>query len=290
MSRLIHLSLLLTLYCLISPLTKAQTNTLTTTASDRRSVNITIYNSNVGLVRETRMLQLPQGRTSLSFADVAAQIRPETVHLASLTATDSLNILEQNYQYDLLNPSKLLDKYVGREVTLVLRRFENSTEILTPVQAVLLSNNNGQVWRIGGQIVINPSNIVETRFPDLPRNLVATPTLVWDVENSAGTAQTVEASYLTAGMNWRSDYVLVVNADDTRGDLQGWVTLTNTSGVGFDDARLQLVAGNVNRVLEDEDVRGRREARPADVAASKSVQQFREQTFFEYHLYTLQRH
>jgi hypothetical protein len=281
--------LLLSLYCLIAPLTGAQTTTLTTTAKDRRSVNVTIYNSNVGLVRETRMLQLPQGRTALRFADVAAQIRPETVHLGSLTASDSLNILEQNYQYDLLNPSKLLDKYVGREVTLVLRRFENNTEILTPVQAVLLSNNNGQVWRIGGQIVINPSNIVETRFPDLPQNLVATPTLVWDVENHADVAQTVEASYLTAGMNWRSDYVLVVNADDTHGDLQGWVTLTNTSGVGFDDARLQLVAGNLNRVEETDELNGIRTRRAADVAAPKSTPQFQEQSFFEYHLYTLQR-
>jgi hypothetical protein len=267
----------------------AQTATLTTTARDRRSVNITIYNSNVGLVRETRMLRLPDGRANLLFADVAAQIRPETVHLTSLTAADSLNILEQNYQYDLLNPSKLLDKYVGREVTLVLRRYENSTEVLTPVQAVLLSNNNGQVWRIGGQIVINPSNIAEMRFPDLPQNLVATPTLVWDVENRAAVQQTVEASYLTAGMNWRADYVLVVNASDTLGDVQGWVTLTNTSGVGFDDARLQLVAGSLNRVVDDEGVSALRERRAADMAASKTAPQFQEQAFFEYHLYTLQR-
>jgi hypothetical protein len=287
MSHFMRLSFALLLFCLLAAATATAQTTLTTTATDRRSVNITIYNSNVGLVRETRMLQLPVGRTALRFADVAAQIRPETVHLSSLTAADSLNILEQNYQYDLLNPAKLMDKYVGREVTLVLRRYENSTEILTPVQAVLLSNNNGQVWRIGGQIVINPSNIVETRFPDLPQNLVATPTLVWDVENRASAAQTVEASYLTAGMNWQADYVLVTNASDTLGDLQGWVTLANTSGVGFDNARLQLVAGNLNRVAEDEQLRraGIRE----DMAASKSAPQFQEQAFFEYHLYTLQR-
>src|ERR1043165_9363776 len=131
MSRLIHsLSVLLLAFCVSATSAAAQT-TLTTTAKDRRSVNVTIYNSNVGLVRETRMLQLPTGRTALRFADVAAQIRPETVHLASLTNSDSLNILEQNYQYDLFNPAKLMDKYVGREVTLVLRRYENSTEILT---------------------------------------------------------------------------------------------------------------------------------------------------------------
>src|SRR5882762_6540882 len=181
----------------------------TTTARDRQSVNITVYNSNLGLVRETRRLTLSQGQVALRFADVTAQIRPETVHLASLTAPASLRILEQNYQYDLLNPAKLLDKFVGKEITLVLRHYQNNTETFEPVQATLLSNNGGQVWRINGQIVINPTNITEMRFPDLPKNLVATPTLVWDVENREGAAQTVEASYLTGRMNWRADYVLV---------------------------------------------------------------------------------
>src|SRR5438067_10660300 len=237
--------------CLVSLATAiAQTSDQTTTAADRQSVNITVYSSNLGLVRETRRLTLPAGRIALRFADVTAQIRPETVHLASITAPSSLRILEQNYQYDLLNPAKLLDKFVGRDLTLVLRRYQNNTKSFEPVQATLLSNNGGQVWRINGQIVINPTNIAEMRFPDLPKNLVATPTLVWDVENREVAAQTVEASYLTAGMNWRADYVLLVNADDTKGDLQGWVTLTNNSGATFEDARLQLVAGDVNRVSE----------------------------------------
>lgn len=265
----------------------AQTPALTTTDKDRRSVNVTVYNSNIALVRETRALNLPGGRASVRFADVAAQIRPETVHLVSLTARDDLRILEQNYQYDLLNPAKLLDKYVGREVTLVLRRYENSSEILTPVQGMLLSNNGGQVWRINNQIVINPSNIAEMRFPDLPQNLVATPTLVWDVENERTGAQTVEASYLTGGMNWQADYVLVVNADDSAGNIQGWVTLTNQSGVGFGNARLQLVAGNVNRVPTESDEAS---AVSGAVARAKSAERpFQEQSFFEYHLYTLGR-
>jgi len=137
---------------------------------------------------------------------------------------------------------------VGRELTLVMRQYQNNSEVFTPVQATLLANNGGQVWRINNQIIINPTNIVETRFPDLPSNLVATPTLVWDLENEKDGAQTVEASYLATGMNWQTDYVLVVNNNDTRSDLQGWVTVTNTSGVGFENARLQLVAGNLNRV------------------------------------------
>src|SRR5205814_5257369 len=130
------------------------------------------------------------------------------------------------------------------------RHYQDNTESFEPVQATLLSNNGGQVWRINGQIVINPSNISEIRFPDIPKNLVATPTLVWDVENGATGAQTIEASYLTGGMNWRADYVLLVNADDTKGDLQGWVTLSNASGASFEGARLQLVAGDVNRVSD----------------------------------------
>jgi hypothetical protein len=265
----------------------AQTSEQTTTATDRQSVNITVYNSNLGLVRETRRLTLPSGRIALRFADVTAQIRPETVHLASLTAPASLRILEQNYQYDLLNPAKLLDKFVGREITLVLRRYANNTESFEPVQATLLSNNGGQVWRINGQIVINPTNIAEMRFPDLPKNLVATPTLVWDVENRETAAQNIEASYLTAGMNWRSDYVLVVNADDTKGDLQGWVTLTNNSGATFEDARLQLVAGDVNRVADQD----RNYALAGAMARKEAMDeaQFQEQGFFEYHMYTLQR-
>src|SRR5437762_7747853 len=256
----------------------AQTSEQTTTARDRQSVNITVYNSNLGLVRETRRLTLPNGQIALRFADVTAQIRPETVHLASLTAPASLRILEQNYQYDLLNPAKLLDKFVGKEITLVLRHYQNNTESFEPVQATLLANNGGQVWRINGQIVINPTNISEMRFPDLPRNLVATPTLVLDLENHQSGQQTVEASYLTNGMNWRADYVLVVNAEDTKGDLQGWVTLTNASGASFDDARLQLVAGDVNRVSEE---RNMAMAGAMAKRAMDSESQFQEQGFFE---------
>lgn len=286
MSRLIKFLSAIALCFASTATVVAQTSEQTTTARDRQSVNITVYNSNLGLVRETRRLTLPNGRIALRFSDVTSQIRPETVHLASLTAPSSLRILEQNYQYDLLNPAKLLDKFVGKEITLVLRHYQNNTESFEPVHATLLANNGGQVWRINGQIVINPSNIAEMRFPDLPKNLVATPTLVWDVENRETGTQTIEASYLTSGMNWRADYVLIVNADDTKGDLQGWVTLTNASGATFEDARLQLVAGDVNRVSDQ------RNNAVAGFMARKSVSeesQFQEQGFFEYHLYTLQR-
>ncbi|HEY6046517.1 MAG TPA: DUF4139 domain-containing protein [Pyrinomonadaceae bacterium] len=286
MSRFIKSLLALAIVVTGTTASSAQTSEQTTTARDRQSVNITVYNSNLGLVRETRRLNLPLGRIALRFADVTAQIKPETVHLASLLSPTALRILEQNYQYDLLNPGKLMDKFVGKEITLVMRRYQNNSEIFEPVQATLLSNNAGQVWRINGQIVINPTNIVEMRFPDVPKNLVASPTLVWDIENREAGTQTLEASYLTNGMNWRADYVLIVNADDTKGDLQGWVTLMNSSGATFEDARLQLVAGDVNRVSEE------RNYALAGAMAKREVadeSQFQEQGFFEYHMYTLQR-
>jgi hypothetical protein len=286
MTRINKFLFAIVLGCATATAVVAQNLEQITTARDRQSVNITIYNSNLGLVRETRRLMLSPGRISLRFADVTAQIRPETVHLASLTAPASLRILEQNYQYDLLNPAKLLDKFVGREITLVLRRYQNNTETFEPVQATLLSNNGGQVWRINGQIVINPANITEMRFPDLPKNLVATPTLVWDLENRDSGSQNIEASYLTSGMSWKADYVLLVNSDDTRGDLQGWVTLTNSSGATFEDARLQLVAGDVNRVSNERDYALAGAMKRNEVS---SESQFQEQGFFEYHMYTMQR-
>jgi len=256
------------------------------TLEDQQSVAVTIYNSNLGLVKDTRNLKLPKGNSQLRFMDVAQQINPATVHIKSLTS--SLEVLEQNYQYDLLNPAKLLDKYVGKELTLVLRKLENQTERFTPTKATLLSNNNGQVWQMGEQIVINPTNVVEMRFEKLPADLIAKPTLVWLLKNGGVEAQTVEASYLTNGINWKADYVAVINKDDTKADLNGWVSIDNQSGTAYREADLKLVAGDVNRVQEEAVGRGRMFHKEAMVMAD-AAPQFEEQKFFEYHLYTLQR-
>src|SRR5262249_18260404 len=131
---------------------------------DQKSVAITVYNSNIGLVKDTRTIRLPRGASQLRFMDVAQQINPTTVHIKSVTAPSTLEVIEQSYEYDLLNPQKLLDKYVGKELTLVLRTVENNSEKRQPVRAILLSNNNGQVWQMDEQIVINPTNIAEIRF------------------------------------------------------------------------------------------------------------------------------
>src|ERR1044071_3547333 len=200
----------------------ASGNELTSTPEEQKSVAITIYNVNLGLVRDRRDIQLPRGESALKFEGVAQQINPATVHIKSLTSPDDLSVIEQNYEYDLLSPQKMLDKYVGKRVTLVLRGYENQSEKLTPTEATLLANNNGAVWKIGNEIVINPSNIAEIRFPQLPESLIANPTLVWKLASERNATQSVEASYLTGGINWRSDYVILVNSDETRADATGW--------------------------------------------------------------------
>src|SRR5205814_10143883 len=153
----------------------AAEHTESSTRADQKELAVTVYNSNVALVRDVRQVRLPTGTVDLRFMDIAAKVNPATVHIASLSAPKSLTVLEQNYEYDLLNPQKLLDKYVGKEVTLVLRKLENNTEQLVPTRATLLSNNSGQVWQIGSQIIINPSIIAEIRFDTLPTDLIAKP-------------------------------------------------------------------------------------------------------------------
>ncbi|MCI0388145.1 MAG: DUF4139 domain-containing protein [Acidobacteria bacterium] len=259
----------------------------TSTIEDQQGVAITVYNSNLGLVKDTRTLRLPPGASQLRFMDVAQQINPATVHIKSTTAPNEMEVIEQSYEYDLLNPQKLLDKYVGKELTLVLRTVENNTDKLSPTRATLLANNQGQVWQVGDQIVINPTNIAEIRFDRLPADLIAKPTLVWSLDNSGAQEHTVEASYLTQGLNWRADYVVVVNQNDTQADLNGWVTINNNSGTAYRNAELKLVAGDVHRVLEM-DMMAREATGGAYVNAARQPQ-FEEQAFFEYHLYTLRR-
>src|SRR5262249_13750832 len=224
----------------------------------------------------------------LRFMDVAQQINPTTVHIKSVTAPSTLEVIEQSYEYDLLNPQKLLDKYVGKELTLVLRTVENNSEKRQPVRAILLSNNNGQVWQMDEQIVINPTNIAEIRFERLPQDLIAKPTLVWSLSNSGADTHTVEATYLTGGINWRADYVIIANQNDTKADLNGWVTINNNSGAPYRNAELKLVAGDVNRVREEQAVTAK-SALAREMAAGVPQPQFQEQAFFEYHLYTLGR-
>jgi hypothetical protein len=257
-----------------------------TSLNDQTDLNITVYNSNIALVRDVRNLTLPSGIFRLKFMDIAATVNPATVHFRSLTDPDKLGVLEQNYEYDLLEPAKLLHKYVGKEVTLVRSYQDNGTTKHEEIKATLLSDNNGQVWRIGSDIVTGTYG-ESYRFPEVPANLYDRPTLLMSLENSGQHKQQIETSYLANNLSWNSDYVLTVARDDKAADLDGWVTLVNNSGTAFHNARLQLVAGDLNRLPANE----RREMMDMAVRAKSApaAPQFQQENFSEYHLYTLGR-
>ncbi len=257
----------------------------TSTVDDQVQVAVTAYNSGIALVRDVREVAVAAGESELRFEDIAATVNPATVHLRSLSEPSRIGVLEQNYEYDLLEPAKLLRKYVGREVTLVRTVEEGGATKQQEVRAQLVSDNNGPIWKIGNEYVTGmPTD--HLRFPELPANLYSRPTLVWKLENRGGAKQRLETSYLAGGVSWNADYVLTVARDEKTADLDGWVTLVNNSGALFRGARLQLVAGDVNRVrpaakamdLVQPMMRG-------DAAAPAMAQE----AFSEYHLYTLQR-
>jgi hypothetical protein len=262
-------------------------DTPASTQKDQVDLNVTVYNSNVALVRDVRQLTLPSGSFSLKFEDVAASINPATVHFRSLTEPAHLSVIEQNYEYDLLEPAKLLLKYVGKEVTLVHRETENNSTKWVETKALLLSDNNGPVWKIGNEIVTGMT-ADSYRFAELPENLYSQPTLLWMLENSGPKSQKVEASYLTNNMNWNADYVLTVNRDDKAADLDGWVTLNNNSGTAYRNAKLQLVAGELHRV-QTGDANMQAGAGRAMAKAAVAAPQFTQENFSEYHLYSLER-
>ena len=258
----------------------------TTTLDDQVDLAVTVYNSQIALIRDVRDLRLSRGTSRLRFMDIAGTVNPSTVHFRSLSKPSEVAILEQNYEYDLLEPEKLLRKYVGRDVTLVRAKNVGGSTTEEAVTAHLLSYNGAPVWRIGGEIVTG-YHADHIRFPELPETLYSRPTLIWTLANDGADARhRVEASYLDGKLSWNADYVLTVARDDTMGDLDGWVTLTNGSGTAFNNATLQLVAGDLNRVRND----ARREADMMSVmervAAAPAMAQ---ESFSEYHLYTLQR-
>lgn len=254
---------------------------VSSTVGDQTEVSLTVYNNNLGLVKDQRELTLPRGSGELRFMDVASGIIPASVSIKSLSAPESLRVLEQNYEYDLLNPQKLMDKYVGKEVRLYQKNPYSERE--ETVSAVLLSNNGGPVYKIGDGITFgHPGRVI---FPGVPENLISQPTLVWLIDNDLAKPRKVEASYLTNGISWRADYVLTLNEKDTLADLAGWVTIDNKSGAGYRNARLKLVAGDVNLVREEP----RYGDRMLKSSMAAPAPQFREEAFFEYHIYTLER-
>lgn len=256
----------------------------TSSKAERESVSVTIYNSNFGLVRETRSVKLDEGRVALAFADVSAHIQPETVHLKSLDGDNLLTVLEQNYRYDLLTPDKLLEKYVGRTIKVARYHEKLGTEEI--VQADVLAVEGGAVFRINGEIVTGqPGRLI---FPEIPGNLLSRPTLVWLLA-SERPEQRLEVSYLSGEMRWHADYVLVLDQEDKRAALSGWVTLENRSGASYENAELKLVAGDVQRVTPPAPAPVAEERYDYVFAESAAPPPFAQEQLFEYHLYTLSR-
>ncbi|MBI5329743.1 MAG: DUF4139 domain-containing protein [Betaproteobacteria bacterium] len=256
---------------------------LRTTAADQTAVAVTIYNGDLALVKDARKIKLPGGENPLAWREVSARMQPETALLRSLDGK-KLGLLEQNFNFDLLTPQKLLEKSVGEKVRVIRTHPSNGSEAYET--ATVLSANEGVVLKFADRVETGlPGRLA---FDHVPADLRDKPTLTMTLKTDPGAAQEqgLELSYLTGGLTWKADYVAELSAREDSIDLNGWVTLTNTSGAAYPNARLQLVAGEVNRA--------RPERMPMPkvmmaMARAEAAPDMKEESLFEYHLYTLGR-
>lgn len=261
-------------------------------------VELTIYNQGFALVKEVRQADLRQGVQQLAIEDVAALIEANSVGIRSLSAPGSFSVWEQNYQYDLISPWAILNKAVGHKI--VFNRIlpngvkERVVGVLLSAPSAVVSDANGNPMNTyngmvirtdDGRILLNPTGEIEVS--SIPEGLISKPTLLWELEAEKAGKQTVELSYLTQGMSWKADYVFSLNESGNLGDMKGWVTLTNNAGATFNDVKLKLLAGDVQRVREAFGRAGGFGG--ADAMAMKAAPGFQEEQFADYHLYTLQR-
>lgn len=250
-------------------------------AADRTDLRITVYNNNLGLVDETRTIDAPNGQGPVELSDVPAQIDPTSVHLKPLQG--SVQVLEQDFQFDLAGSDRILQRYLDQPVEAVLKDASaKSGDLLSfDPTSLVLRGKEGEVS------LVTRDQVVDLRLPKLPEGLRTRPTLVWLLQSSKGGPTPVELTYLTGGINWHAEYVAVTNDDDTSMDLTSWISLENNSGASYPEARLQLIAGEVQRI-EQPPVPAKMMMRGMAENAAGS-QGFEEQPFFEYHLYTLDR-
>ena len=257
---------------------------LRSTQADQTALAITIFNDNLALVKDRRRIALPKGVVDLAFRDVSARIQAETAIFRALSEQSPVRVLEQNFDFDLLTPENLLKKYVGRKVQVIQTHPTTGEETVRDAQ--VLAATQGVVLRLEDHIETGvPGRIV---FPDVPPNLRDRPTLVMQLESGQEATQEFELAYLTGGLSWKADYVGELSQNEDFLDLAGWVTLNNTSGTSYPQARLQLIAGDVNRVMPAElpMMEMRKARRPMLAAAPEPVS---EEALFEYHLYSLPR-
>lgn len=254
-----------------------------TTLSDQNEVAVTIYNNDLALVKEQRKVYLDAGFNHLAWRDVSARMQPETALLKNLNGMQGFRLREQDFAFDLLTPQNLLEKYVGKQVTVIKTNPATGVEIHE--NATVLSANGGAVLQFADRIETGVSG--RLAFAALPGNLRDKPTLMMSLVNPAAGVQKLELSYLTGGLSWRADYVAELSKNDTRLDFSGWVTLSNQSGATFSNAGLQLVAGEVNRVSDV--IQTATMAMRVEKNAAAEAQPLAQENLFEYHLYTLNR-
>jgi hypothetical protein len=244
------------------------------TGNAEKSTEVTIYNQNFGVVKETREIDLEEGMNTVMIQDVAKLIDPTSVSIKDLTA--NTHVLEQNYLYDIVSKEKIYEKYIGKEITIVDKNGET-------IKGTLLSFS-------GNELIIQNDEGVhilkseQVSLPKLPEELITKPTLKWLLDTDKKGSHDIQLSYMTSGLNWEADYVAVVNNDDSKVDLTSWVTIDNTSGASYKNAKLKLIAGEVHRVSEVG-----RDYMVEETKAVPAPEQFVEEAFFEYHMYTLQR-
>lgn len=246
-------------------------------SGDRTSVDVTVYNQDLALVREIRQVDLPKGEFQLEFRDVPSRIDPVTL-LVAPAGKSGLHLYEQNYEFDLMSREKILQKYVGRELSWI-------QEDGSRIRGKLLGMNNGPVFEVDEEVVFEvPGRLA---LPALPQNLRARPTLVWLAEADRAGAEKIETTYLTGGFSWQTDYVLQLDGAGQKAELQAWVTVRNQTGASFRDANLLLVAGDINRAAPP--TPDKMMVFAAEAKARDGGSAFQEESLYDYHLYTLQR-
>lgn len=253
-------------------------------SSDRSSIALTLYNDELALICETRKLSLHKGLNRIALRDVSARIKPET---ASIRAHDAeLRLLEQNFDYDLLSDTALLAKHIGKRVTTI--RTNPATGEETREDATVLANNGSVVLQYADRIETGLPVNIRLVYHDVPASLRDRPTLTIDLNSDRAGEQQLDLAYLSTGFSWRADYVATLTDDEQSLNLAGWVTLNNQSGSTYENATLQLVAGDVARVEEDDDDEPLAGSAPILYAAAMPSD-MAEESLFEYHLYTLAR-
>jgi hypothetical protein len=251
---------------------------LSTISVAQAEMQITIYNDNLALVKDTRSLEFQKGTFELPFTDVASAIDPTSVTFTVLDNPAAVTLLEQNYRYDLVSSDKLLEKYIDRAIQVLTKQDKVHEGTLLAADGAALTLKKAD----GGLTIVNRAEIADLSLASLPEGLITRPTLVWKLQSEVAGPARSEVRYLTGRIGWQAQYIATVNAAENGLDLAGWVSIDNRSGATYSDATVKLIAGDVHRAEPPR-------ARGMDMMAIAKAPEagFEEKAFFEYHLYTL---